>query len=249
MRAQFRRLLTNGPLLTAVVVTTTLGFHALYVLPQTRRLAQWLMQEDLVVEDITFVALFAASVLSVLLARRTHRDRQSALATWFFVALAAGLFVVAMEEISWGQWLFFFKTPGSWKAINRQGETNLHNLDGLWGRSEWMRLVFALGGLVGVLANRWHRLRPIATPSSMLGWFVVITLYVAVDAINDFVRGSWLLSTFNPMSEWVEMLIGLSALAYVFLKRDEFRRVPASVPAPATLDARPEYRGLADRDA
>ena len=133
MRAQFRRLLTNGPLLTAVVVTTTLGFHALYVLPQTRRLAQWLMQEDLVVEDITFVALFAASVLSVLLARRTHRDRQSALATWFFVALAAGLLVVAMEEISWGQWLFFFKTPGSWKAINRQGETNLHNLDGLWG--------------------------------------------------------------------------------------------------------------------
>ena len=249
MRAQFRRLLTNGPLLTFVVVTTTLGFHAVYLLPLTRRLAQWLMQEDLVVEDITFVALFAASVLSVLLARRTHRDRQPALITWFFVALGAGLFVVAMEEISWGQWLFFFKTPGSWKAINRQGETNLHNLDGLWGRSEWLRLVFGVGGLFGVLANRWRTLRPIAVPPPMLGWFVFITLYVAVDAINDFARGSWLLSTFNPMSEWVEMLIGLSALAYIFLKRDEFRRASTAVPAPVTADGQPEHRGLANRDA
>ena len=229
MRAQFRRLLTDGPRLTAVVVITTLAFHAVYLLPPTRRLAQWLMQEDLVVEDITFVALFAASVLSGLLARRTHRDRQPALVTWFFVALGLGLFVVAMEEISWGQWLFFFKTPGSWKAINRQGETNLHNLDGLWGRSEWLRLVFALGGLLGVLANRWRTLRPIAVPPALLGWFGFITLYVAVDAVNDFARGSWILSTFNPMSEWVEMLIGLSALAFVFLKRAEFGRSSASV--------------------
>ncbi len=140
-----------------------------------------------------------------------------------------------MEEISWGQWLFFFKTPGSWKAINRQGETNLHNLDGLWGRSEWLRLVFALGGLFGVLANRWRTLRPIAVPPAMLGWFVFITLYVAVDAINDFARESWILSTFNPMSEWVEMLIGLSALAYIFLKRDEFRASATSVGGTAKL--------------
>ena len=83
----------------------------------------------------------------------------------------------------------------------------------------------------------------------MLGWFVFITLYVAVDAINDFARGSWLLSTFNPMSEWVEMLIGLSALAYIFLKRDEFRRASKAVPAPVTADGQPEHRGLANRDA
>ncbi len=216
-------MLTNGPILTTMVVTTTLAFHAVYLLPLTRHLAQWLLQEDLVIEDITFVALFAASVLAALHARRTHRDRQPALITWFFVALAAGLFIVSMEEISWGQWLFFFKTPEAWKAINRQGETNLHNLDGLWGKSEWLRLVFALGGLVGVLANRWRRLRSIAVPPPMLGWFVFITLYVAVDAVNDFVHKSWLLGTFNPMSEWVEMLIGLSALTYIFLKRDEFR--------------------------
>ena len=131
MRDRLRRLLTNGPILTTMVVTTTLAFHAVYLLPSTRHLAEWLLQEDLVVEDITFVALFAASVLAALLARRTYRDGQPALFTWFFVALAAGLFVVAMEEISWGQWLFFFKTPGAWKAINRQGETNLHNLDAL----------------------------------------------------------------------------------------------------------------------
>ena len=239
MRERIRGVLTNGPILTAVVVSTTLAFHALYLAPLTRHLAEWLLQEDLVVEDITVVALFAACVLSFLLARRTHRDRQPALVTWFFVSLGLGLFVVAMEEISWGQWLFFFKTPGAWKAINRQGETNLHNLDGLWGKSEWLRLVFALGGLVGVLANRWRRLRPIAVPPAMLGWFVFITLYVALDALNDFARGSWLLSTFNPMSEWVEMLIGLSALAYIFLKRDSFRSSSPTAGEAANLEPRP----------
>ncbi|MEO6468245.1 MAG: hypothetical protein ABIP21_04030 [Acidimicrobiia bacterium] len=232
MRQRIRGVLTNGPLLTAVVLATTLTFHALYVLPVTRRFAQWLLQENLVVENITVVTVFTASVLALLLARRTHRDGQPAFVTWFFAVFGLGLFVVAMEEISWGQWLFFFETPGSWKAINRQGETNLHNLDGLWGRSEWMRLVFALGGLLGVLANRWRRFRPIAVPQAMLGWFVLITLYVAVDAVNDFARGSWFLSTFNPMSEWIEMLIGLSALASVVLMRDKARHCSASVAAP-----------------
>jgi len=35
---------------------------------------------------------------------------------------------LAMEELSWGQHLFSFKTPEFLKMINLQGETNLHNL-------------------------------------------------------------------------------------------------------------------------
>ena len=73
----------------------------------------------------------------------------------------------------------------------------------------------------------------------MLGWFVFITLYVAVDAANDFARSSWLLSTFNPMSEWVEMLIGLSALTYIFLKRDQLRSLSPATGEAANLDLRP----------
>jgi hypothetical protein len=41
---------------------------------------------------------------------------------------AAGLFLVAMEEIKWGQLVFGFETPASWAALNHQGEMSLHNL-------------------------------------------------------------------------------------------------------------------------
>lgn len=224
MRDRVRAVLENGPLLTVIVVLTTFAFHALYLVPATRRLAVWLMVEDSVVQDISFVALIAAAVLGVVMAVLLRRSDQPRLVWGFFLVFAFGVFVVAMEEISWGQWLFFFKTPHAWRSLNRQGETNLHDLPGLWGRSEWLRLLFAGGGLIGVWANRRPALRAIATPPSFAGWFAFMTAYVAVDAVNDFTRDSWLLNTFNPISEWLEMLIGLSALAYIWLKRDEQAR-------------------------
>jgi hypothetical protein len=229
--------LENDRFVTLVVLVATLAFHALYVLPATRRIASKLMQEDQVVETVTFLALLLASVLGVGLALRCRREGQPRFVWVFFLSFAIGLFFVAMEEVSWGQWIFFFKTPDSLRGLNRQGETNLHNLGGLQGHSEWLRLVFAGGGLIGVLANRRPRLRLVATPGSLTGWYVIMTTYVVFDSVNDFVTRPWILSTFNPMSEWVEMLIGLSAVAYFVLKRDLFtsgaavedRRVEAQV--------------------
>lgn len=43
-------------------------------------------------------------------------------------ALAGGLLVMAMEEISWGQRLFGFATPERLAEMNWQGEFNFHNL-------------------------------------------------------------------------------------------------------------------------
>ena len=54
---QVLRTLKNGTRLTAIFVGATLAFHALYLIPTTRHLAGKLMEEDLVVEDVTFVAL------------------------------------------------------------------------------------------------------------------------------------------------------------------------------------------------
>lgn len=220
MRARLLRGLQDERLVTLVVVLATLAFHALYVLPATRRVASKLMQEDHVVQTLTFAALALASILGVLLALRCRRQGQPRIVWVFFLSFAIALFFVAMEEVSWGQWIFFFKTPDSLRGLNRQGETNLHNLGALQGHSEWLRLAFAGGGIVGVLANRRPRLRLIATPASLTGWYALMTSYVVLDTVNDYVTGSWLFSTFNPMSEWVEMLLGLSALAYFLLKRE-----------------------------
>jgi len=46
-----------------------------------------------------------------------------------FVLLALGTFLVAMEEISWGQRILGIASPAFFAESNLQGEINLHNLD------------------------------------------------------------------------------------------------------------------------
>jgi hypothetical protein len=87
--------------------------------------------------------------------------------------LAVVLFLVAMEELNWGQTLLAFETPSAWAAINYQQETSLHNLlDG-------PTLIMVERGLVGLfglgvfalmaLAVKWPRsvFAAIAPPASL----------------------------------------------------------------------------------
>ncbi len=220
------RALQSGPRLTSIALGATVAFHLLYLAPATRDAAEWFMREGSAVEDVTFASLLLASGLGLGLTLRARRNGETTLVWGCFGILSFGLFFVAMEEVSWGQWIFFFKTPESFEHLNRQGETNLHNLPGLFGRSEYLRLTFAVGGLAGLWLDRVPALRKVATPRALAGWFVVVTAYVLLDLVDDFVDAPWFFSTFSPMSEWVEMLIGLAALAYMLIKRDRFPRVP-----------------------
>ncbi len=45
-------------------------------------------------------------------------------------------FIVGMEEMSWGQMLFRWKTPEKVSLINAQGETNLHNIQLIHGHAD-----------------------------------------------------------------------------------------------------------------
>lgn len=55
--------------------------------------------------------------------------RQQWTAFFFLVVLALVLFVMGMEEISWGQRIFQWQTSTYFSEHNVQGETNLHNLN------------------------------------------------------------------------------------------------------------------------
>jgi hypothetical protein len=222
--------LRNGRTLTAWFLGSTLAFHLLYVVPLTHELAEELLEEDNVVEIITAVALLLAAAVGVVLAVRARRAGRPALVWGFSLAFAALVFVIGMEEISWGQWIFFWQTPETLKEINGQGETNLHNIGGLQGKSELFRFGFVAAALVGVFCSRRPAFREIATPSSLIGPLLVVLGYVVVDLVDDlFVNVPWIITTFSSMSEWVEMLIGLIALAYVLIKRDDLTRATATV--------------------
>ena len=82
---------------------------------------------------------------------------------WFFLLLAIAAFYVFMEEISWGQRLINFDTPGFFAKNSYQNEANLHNL--LTGPVEsWTKTVLtyliSLGligyGVIFPVALRWQ---------------------------------------------------------------------------------------------
>ena len=96
-----------------------------------------LVQEDQLVEWVTFWCYFAASLLFLVVFY--YRHAHDGKFEWFFIFLALGCFFVAGEEISWGQRLIGFGTPEVMARYNYQNEFNFHNL-GEWGRNLPRRL-------------------------------------------------------------------------------------------------------------
>ncbi len=89
--------------------------------------------EDGIVESLSFLMLVLASIVlmrSALRARFGDRKRYGMIAPAVVViqaVLAVLFFVIAMEEISWGQRQAGFGTPEWFAVRNLQGEFNFHN--------------------------------------------------------------------------------------------------------------------------
>ena len=66
---------------------------------------------------------------------------------WAIVLFAIVCLYVAGEEMSWGQHFVHWQTPEYWAHLNRQDETNLHNISPWFNQRP--RLVFEIALLVG----------------------------------------------------------------------------------------------------
>jgi hypothetical protein len=86
---------------------------------------EFVCQEDGFVEySQAFLYLFAGALFAYLGTRKAHRN----IFYWGFALL---FLAVAGEEVSWGQRIFDVATPVAMARINVQGETTLHNIDGI----------------------------------------------------------------------------------------------------------------------
>jgi hypothetical protein len=196
----------------------------LWSIPETRGLTYWLVAENHPVEIVTFLSLLLAAILGWRLAWQTKNNNKGLLIAGFYLVFATGLFFVAMEEVSWGQWFFGFETPAAIKAINKQGEFNFHNMPGLHAPFEMLRVAFGLGGLLGVWLAYGRFLREIGAPAILSAWFIVIALLAALDLHNYYIPLTCcpypkqsLFVAAARMVEVLELLIGLSAFLYMWL--------------------------------
>ena len=213
LKSHYARAIVLAPVVLVLLYSFSLAF------PPTRSIALATLQEGHLVETLTFIFLLLGSVLGLALAWRVGREhRGEVLTIGFYVLFSVGLLFIAMEEVAWGQRLLGFETPPSLKEINRQDETTVHNIGPLQGRTEFMRLAFGLGGLLGVLASSRQRFQKVGAPVILLPWFLIIILLTAPDLYADYFRIRGHLDSYvSRLSELVELMIGISACLYVWL--------------------------------
>lgn len=96
-------------------------------------------KEDGLLENLTVIFTFLAMFILIFLGiKETKR-----IAKIFLFLLAFGIFLFGMEEISWGQRIFGWETPESLKTVNRQEESNLHNIF-----NEFLNILYAIINII-----------------------------------------------------------------------------------------------------
>ena len=163
-------------------------------------LYQEIVQEDQVLEWVTFWTFVGAAGWSLLRARTARRLHNTI--PWFEVGLALFCLLVALEEISWGQRLLGYRPPAYFLAENYQQEFNLHNTMGdrlrelgflgvCWGYGVVLPLLQRIPW-IGKASKRWGVLGP---PIELVPTFVATALL-------------YQLYPWSHSGEWAEAMLG-----------------------------------------
>lgn len=176
--------------------------------------------EDRLVEWSQFVALVVAMVAGALLTVRLRASGHRALLLLAATATVT-VFIVAGEEISWGQRILGIDTPDALEAINAQGETNLHNIASVEMLVRYGQIMIAsLGAAVPIIVLGLRRSVPpldrlLIPPIALSLWFAPLAIYwfVRLPITPD--------ETISRFSEIPELTfyIGLAGVAVLNLLR------------------------------
>lgn len=204
---------------------------------------KWFTGEDGVAETLQVFCYAIALGLATTVARRLWRG-SNRLLTIMYVGVCGGLFFMVGEELSWGQRIFGWVTPGELAEINKQAETNLHNIYGVGSTFKWIQmLVGAYGALLPIVLYRLKigsSLREFASfvipPGTvalffapMLFWRLFRNLFEAPDGFR------FAIAEFN---EVVELVLACGFLLFMLF---QYRRLR---PGSQTQGADPEVDSL-----
>lgn len=188
--------------------------------------------EDGPAESMTSVFYLLASAIAVGITLREYKQKSFDTTTRTTATLAVIFFLIAMEEISWGQRIFAVQSPDFFVENNQQGELNLHNFLSRYP----LHLLYILVGLHGAFAwkyfphslkTKFPRVCRILIPDRILFWyfFPTVLIYLYYDYISvflvkvlgwtsfDFKLGSeaWLIARDQ---EPIELLLSIGILCF-----------------------------------
>jgi hypothetical protein len=194
------------------------GFAVAMSIDSIQDYAFGLVDENALVDYLTWIPAFFGSVLGARLALRERKRGRETMIWLFYLVFAAGLFFIAGEETSWGQDFFHFQSPALFQKWNAQGDLTLHNLDGWNGKNHFLRIGFGVGGLIGLLLWKSQRLRDLAPPRVLQVWFWLIIGKSLLDIhFGPIMSDTVPAYIIGQLSEVIEMLVAIAGLLYVWL--------------------------------
>jgi hypothetical protein len=200
--------------------TPLVGAAVIAALRLNKDVYRFLLIEDGPVEWAQFLCFAIACIFSVGIASRRFKAgyRGQGLA---FLALAAVTFLLAGEEIAWGQRILGLETPEALRKINEQEEITLHNVGDVL---DVLNVVMLAIGLVGFLAclygerlrlgRFWDRADHLFVPPVFLApSFLVLFLYKLFRATIWTKSGF----TITKYGEWAELCLAFALGLFVWL--------------------------------
>jgi hypothetical protein len=197
------------------LLSTSLGILFFALFYYKRQLPPALFQEDNLFEWATALLLFAAAFLVGRAALTMRASPIGPSRRWVvrgYLLISVLCFLVAMEEISWGQRIVGWETPPAWAEINYQDETTLHNVIPdrvLFNLLPLLLLPPVLLALaLGFGQRQQTGIRLLLPPPALMGLALIIALPILVSL------PSWELLDRFANDELLEPLVALFAFFY-----------------------------------
>jgi hypothetical protein len=190
---------------------------------------KWFTSEDGFSETLQVIFYSLSLIMALIAAFRFWKSGEKLIGV-LYLGLSGALIFMVGEETSWGQRIFGWQTSDSFAAINKQEETNLHNVYGVGSTFKWVQmLVGAYGTIFPLLVWRWNRLQPyrdrlwaLVPHYTLIGYFVMLFVWRIYrnlfDPPEDF---------YFVVSEYNEVLELALALGFFFFLIFQMRRFSA----------------------
>lgn len=218
----------------ALLLLPVLGTVAIVLVRADKSLFRLVTDEDSVLEWPQFFGFVVASLFALVCAWRLQRAGRPSVALAYLV-FAIGCFVVAGEEIAWGQRILGYGTPESLREINEQDEATLHNINSV---QHLTNVVYLLAGLYGSLCAWFVRWRAsnrstdlvdlLMPPLFLTGLFFAMFGY-------KFVRFAFFPESgfsVTRAGEWAEFCLALGFALFAVLQSLRLRRLAAGEGSP-----------------
>lgn len=194
---------------------------------------KWFTGEDRFAETMQVVFYSLALVLCIVVTRRLWQGGDKGIAL-LYLGLVLGFVFMVGEELNWGQRIFGWGTPESFAAINKQEETNLHNIYGVGTTFKWIQfLVGAYGTILPLLVWRWQvpeRFRKLSVAViphyTLVPYFILLFVWRFYRTVLELVLGSPE-EYYFAIAEYNEVMELVLAVGFLLFMIFQLRRLKA----------------------